>query len=99
MSNPLDRTIDALQEALAYKQGNLPNVKQSRIEPADIDVKSLRNRLKLSQTDFAKRYGFSLSTLRNWEQGRRQPEGPALILLKVIDKEPKVVEQALQVVP
>jgi putative transcriptional regulator len=49
----------------------------------------------MSQGDFAARFGISPATLRNWEQGRRQPEGPARVLLAIIDREPQAVQRAL----
>ena len=55
------------------------------------DVKSIRNKYGLSQTKFAKMLGISPGTLRNWEQGRRTPEGPARILLFVADKHPEAI--------
>ena len=60
-----------------------------------VDLKKLRRRLKLTQASFAARFGFSLGTLRNWERGRRRPDGPAQVLLQVIDREPEAVERAL----
>jgi len=60
-----------------------------------IDLKQLRRRPGLTQESFAARFGFSLATVRNWERGRRRPEGPAQILLQVIDREPEAVERAL----
>ena len=61
-----------------------------------IDVRKLRGRMKLSQTQFAARFGFSLDSIQNWEQGHRRPEGPARVLLAVIAKNPKAVEEAIQ---
>lgn len=55
----------------------------------------MRAKLGLSQADFAAAFGVSLGTVRNWEQGRRHPEGPARALLVVIDKSPKAVMGAL----
>ena len=60
-----------------------------------IDVKSLRARLSLTQLEFSKLIGVSIRTLQNWEQGRREPEGPARALLQVVDREPKAVLNAL----
>jgi putative transcriptional regulator len=60
------------------------------------DVKALRRKLRASQPDFALMIGVSVSTLRNWEQGRRQPDGPARVLLKVASKNPQAVVQALR---
>jgi putative transcriptional regulator len=60
-----------------------------------VDLKKLKRRLGLTQESFAARFGFALGTLRNWERGRRRPDGPAQILLQVIDREPEAVERAL----
>lgn len=59
------------------------------------DVRGIRNRLHLSQEQFAKRFGFSVETIRNYEQGHRRPRGPASVLLRVIAGEPEAVERAL----
>jgi putative transcriptional regulator len=64
--------------------------------PARVNVKKIRTRLGLSQESFAQTYGFAgLSAVRDWEQGRRQPERSARILLKVVEKEPEAVTRAL----
>jgi putative transcriptional regulator len=55
------------------------------------DVKSIREKYGLSQVKFAKLLGISPATLRNWEQGRRKPEGAARILLLIADKHPEAV--------
>jgi len=55
------------------------------------DVKKIRSNYKLSQNEFAALMGISVSTLRNWEQGRRTPEGSARVLLQVAAKHPKVI--------
>lgn len=60
------------------------------------DVKVIRGRLGLSQKEFAKRFGFSIETIRNYEQGHRQPNGPARTLLRVIASEPDAVARALK---
>jgi len=59
------------------------------------DVRSLRERLGLSQEEFAERFQISLRTIQEWEQRRRVPEGPALTLLRVIERDPRAVERAL----
>jgi putative transcriptional regulator len=58
-------------------------------------VKEIRERLGLTQSSFATLMGVSSRTLQNWEQGRRQPEGPAKALLRVVDREPQAVLHAL----
>ena len=59
------------------------------------DVQSIRKKLKKSQDEFALMIGVSVATLRNWEQGRRQPHGPARALLQIAAENPKAVEKAL----
>lgn len=59
------------------------------------DIKAIRNKTKLSQARFAALIGVEVTTLRNWEQGRREPTGPAKSLLKVVDRNPKAVIEAL----
>ena len=68
-----------------------------RIVPAPDpeDVRSIRHRLGLSQGQFASRFGFSVETVRNYEQGHRRPTGPARVLLRVIASEPDAVTRAL----
>lgn len=58
-------------------------------------VKAIRVRAKLSQDEFARRYGIPVGTLRDWEYGRRIPDAAAATLLKVIDREPKAVARAV----
>ena len=71
-------------------------VKPSRTtEFRPADVRAVRAKLKTSQTDFALMIGVSVATLRNWEQGRRMPDGPALALLRVAARNPKAVIEAL----
>ena len=59
------------------------------------DIAATRRRLGLSQTEFAAWFGISPGTLRNWEQGRRVPEGPARVLLRVIERDPEAVRRAI----
>ena len=59
------------------------------------DVKAIRTKLKLSQAEFASRFGFSVRTVQQWEQGRAVPDRPARILLRVIEQSPRAVERAL----
>lgn len=69
------------------------NIAVYRIVKRRVDVKALRARLGISQEAFAGRYGLDVKTLQNWEQGRTEPEGPAAILLQLIDRDPdKIVE-------
>ena len=63
--------------------------------PDEIDVRSIRRKLGMSQRQFAASFGFGLDAVQNWEQGRRRPEGAARAFLKVIEREPDAVRRAL----
>lgn len=59
------------------------------------DVRAIRYKLKQSQAEFAMMIGVSLATLQGWEEGKHRPDGPALALLRVAAKSPKLVAKAL----
>jgi putative transcriptional regulator len=89
-----ERILKAAQEALAIAEGKLRDGFIMH-EPTQVDVKALRARLKMSQDRFAHAFGLPKWTVQDWEQGRRQPEGAARVLLKVIEREPDAVRRAL----
>jgi DNA-binding transcriptional regulator YiaG len=60
------------------------------------DIAALRHFVGLSQADFARAMEISVHTLRNWEQGRRKPDGPALALLKIAARHPRIVRENLE---
>lgn len=60
------------------------------------DIAALRRFVRLSQTQFAKAMGISVHTLRNWEQDRRKPEGPALALLRIAARHPRILRENLE---
>ena len=82
-----------LTEAIAHAQGKARGVKV--YAPKHVNVVALRRRIGMTQEQFATRFGVSVATLRHWERGDRKPQGPALILLNVIEHNPKAVMQAL----
>ncbi len=91
-----DADIDAM---IATDPDIAPDMSQRRdwrrvLNPRLPDVRAIRRRLGLSQARFAKRFGFSVRTVQEWEQGRAIPDRPARILLRVIEKSPKTVERA-----
>jgi putative transcriptional regulator len=88
-----DRLVKSVKQAGQIKRGRLQASRVTEFDPAD--VKAIRARLKKSQSEFAAMIGVSVSTLQNWEQGRRVPEGPARALLKVAAEKPRAVAQAL----
>src|SRR5438132_14422431 len=95
MSRVANSIRRGLAEAVAYT-GGAARKKGYRIHvPMTIDVKSIRAGLGMTQEEFASRFGFSVNTLRHWEQGKRQPEGPTRAYLLVIERAPKAVQKAL----
>lgn len=94
MSKAGEKIIRGLREALAHAKGEPTTVIVHA--PKSVDVKAIRLRQGLSQAAFARRYGFSLDSVQNWESGRRQPEGPARLFLTVIDREPEAVRRAIE---
>ena len=95
-SEVADSIRHGLEEAISYASGKL-DPSQYRVHvPVQVDVKAIRSKLGLTQEEFAGRFGFSINTLRHWEQGRRIPEGPTRAYLIVIDREPATVQKALR---
>jgi putative transcriptional regulator len=90
------KIIQGMTEALLSAQGTTVGRVATVNVPNSIDVRAIRQRMNMSQREFALRFGFSLATLRHWEQGQRMPEGPARVLLTVIDRKPDAVQEALQ---
>jgi len=91
------RIIQSMQEALAISKGeHSPTTYKVHI-PESINVKVIRENMGLSQSSFANRFGLSIYALRNWEQGKRQPDLAARAYLKVIAKEPDIVIRVLAV--
>ena len=88
-----DKLVASVKQAGAIKRGTLKPGRMIQFAPTDI--KSIRKKLDKSQSEFALMIGVSVSTLQNWEQGRRQPEGPARALLKVASESPEAVARAL----
>jgi putative transcriptional regulator len=87
------KLCESIRQAGEIRRGQR---KPSRVYTvSDPDPKAIRERLGLSQSRFAAIIGVSVRTLQNWEQGRREPEGPAKALLRVVEREPEAVLQAL----
>jgi putative transcriptional regulator len=90
-----DKIKAGLDDAKAYLDGTADKRRYRIHVPEKIDVRKIRTRLGLSQEAFAEAYGFALSAIRDWEQGRRRPERSARILLKIVEREPDAVIRAL----
>jgi putative transcriptional regulator len=89
-----DQLAESIRQAGAIKRGEMKPSRVTEFEPDD--VRAIRARLGKSQSEFALMIGVSVSTLQNWEQGRRAPEGPARALLRVAAKNPVAVAKALE---
>ncbi len=90
------KIIAGLRDAVAHAKGGRSGVVETIVHvPTDINVREIREGLGMSQPEFALRFGFSLGTVRGWEQGRRHPEGPSRVLLTVIARAPQAVMEAL----
>ena len=96
MSDSGKSILEGLQDALAYTKGETKGHKVHRIRVRDVDVQRVREKLGLSQAEFAAAFAVSIATVRNWEQGRRTPEGPAKVLLNVIERHPEAVLDSLR---
>jgi len=88
--------ITSLKEAIAWAGGANVPVRVTTVQVPRIDVRAVRQKLGLSQSEFAARFGFQAATLKNWEQGRTRPDGPARVLLAVIASHPEAVEDAMR---
>ena len=92
---PGQSIITGVKQAIAWAAGEDIPVKKTTIMVPHVDVRKVRIGMQLSQNQFAQRFGFAPASVRNWEQGRRQPEGPARVLLAVIERHPRAVESVL----
>ncbi len=89
--------LASVEEAGRIARGEQRPARRTEVEPERLDVKGIRERYELSQTRFAALLGISVKTLRNWEQGRRAPVGPARVLLLVAAKHPDAVWDVVRV--
>ncbi len=89
-----ERMIAGLRDVAAYQRG----AREGFVThvPATVDVRAIRAQRGQTQDVFARTYGFSVASVRDWEQGRRQPERSARILLAMIAKAPDAVERVMQ---
>lgn len=86
-----DGLMAGMSDVLDYYKGERRGF---RIHTAK-DIKAIRSKAKMTQPVFARTYGLEIATLRDWEQGRRQPERAAQVLLDLIDREPETIQRIL----
>jgi len=90
MFNELLKSVEQMDDIVAGRASP-----SRAFEFPDPDVAGIRKRTRLSQEKFGRLIGVKVSTLRNWEQGRRRPTGPARTLFRVMEKNPMAVIEAL----
>lgn len=92
------KIINGLRDVVAFTEGDSEAVEELYWRaPTSVDVRAIRNKMGMTQRQFAARFGFKLDTLRNWEQNKRVPETSARVLLTIIDKDPESVKKALAI--
>ena len=89
-----DELVQSLKEAVAIEKGEQAPSRSFQYSP--VNVREIRRKTNKNQEEFARMIGVKVGTLRNWEQGRRNPDGPAMTLLKVVAANPEYVQQILQ---
>jgi len=88
--------MQSLKEAVAISQGEMPPSRVFVVERDGVNVRTVREKTGLSQSEFARLLRVSPKTLQNWEQHRRTPSGPAAALLTLADRAPEMVLSTLQ---
>lgn len=89
-----DELVASIREAGAIHRGEQKPSRVFKVEKPD--TKAIRSAMGLTQTQFATLLGISVNTLRNWEQGRREPEGPARVLLLVAAHRPDAILESVK---
>ncbi len=90
-----DELLLSLEQAVGIMEGRVTPGRVHQVSVPEVDVRHARQRLGMTQAAFAAAFGVSLPTLRKWEQKTRRPDGPARVLLRVIEREPDAVRRAL----
>ena len=85
--------LQSVEQAGKIKTGQSALARKTTID--EPDVTAIRERYKMTQQEFSSLLGISVGTLRNWEQGRRKPQGPAKVLLRIAEKKPKAILDSL----
>lgn len=94
MSKAGKRILASVRKARSYARGEVTEGFVAHV-PDKMDVRAIRKRLALTRVEFANRFGFSPSAVKEWEIGRRTPERSARVLLKIVSQEPEAVTRAL----
>jgi putative transcriptional regulator len=90
------RLLTAMQEAASFLEGDASAGRIVFPKPPKIDVAAVRAKTGLSQNEFARKFMLAPGTVKNWEQGIREPDGATRLLLALIDQEPEVVSRVAE---
>lgn len=94
--NPFFEEMKEAAEAMVAIEKDETELDPSRVHMTHVpDVKAVRKKTGLSQSNFAKKFGFGLRQIQQWEAGRRHPVGPLVHFLSLIDKQPEMVAQVV----
>lgn len=92
-----DGIMEGALEAVAIAKGEAaPGTYRIHV-PDELDVRAIRKRLKLTQSEFSTRYGFNVARVRDWEQRRSAPDGAMRAYLMVIERKPEAVNEVLRI--
>lgn len=97
--NAFGSIMTGLNQALEHEKGNLPLIRRRKVTISSLpdykaeNIRSLRNKLNLSQLIFAEAIGVSIKTVEAWESGRNKPQGPALRILQLLEAENNFLEE------
>ena len=89
-----EELLESVKQAKAIERGEMKPARTFKLDPQN-DIAKVRGKLGLSQSKFAAVLGISADTLQNWEQGRREPTGPAKVLLRIALRHPKVLLEVM----
>lgn len=93
MSEVFESMKKGLEEAIAFSKGDCTEAIVHKVTA--LDVKNIRAKIGMSQRQFANTFGFSVSAVRHWERGDRTPRGPSLVLLRLIEKAPELIQKTI----
>lgn len=95
MSDVFESIKRGLEEAIEHAKGKDTGARIYNLDISDTDTAAIRAKTGLSQSEFAKSIGVAVRTLQGWEQGHRKPQGPARVLLAMVNKRPQIVQELL----
>ena len=95
MSGAFKKIVAGLEDTRAYLDGERDGFEVYEVEVPEPDTVAIRRKTGLTQPEFSRTIGVPIGTLKNWEQGRRRPDGAARVLLALIDARPSIVQEEL----